>query len=929
MRRKKSRAELIQIGDAASEGFVPSDGQPIFADDVSGTLDVLNNAHRAKAGADDGQAAGQNETEHHAATSSSSLRLSFTVDPHGHVVTVDELGHPIALEATGPPAEVAIKAAALLANVTAFASPAVVQSKSLAEPWKLDQLLSVRLATTDDDGGVLFLLLAACIVITIGAYIYYNQAARQQVSTTWADVRHRSSNVMTSLDRFRSPQPAQADEEAAAATRPKGSAKIPGAPYRKSLTSKSLGGSNTPVQVAGTAAVVGASASSSNRPSRTFPPPSQASSSNVIQPKKVSLKESADVAAVQDSHDNVRIVKASADAPKRRKESRRSLSSLSTSVEIAGDAQPKERVQSFTMMVDSDDEIAAASTGPPIPSNRKSSLEGRFDALSAPPVFDYERGQSFSMMVDSDDEKAAASTGQPISSDRKSSLEGRFDALHNQIFPERRVSLEDAQEPTALLKSGVQAGATKLEVPDPTQFAIGDTITIGNEQNVIIGFGSLLLKFPIRNAWPPGTAIWKTKKESANNVEDVDQSETGSATKIDSPMPEEEQKKAVEKVPTSSGMKLEEGKEVKLEEGKKPDVASEQEVQASAKTKAEQAKDRIAALAAKRLASASSDGNEAATQKRNQMAETLRKLKAQDAGSHASIGLAAAMRERIKRSKETAETKAQMETDDLLQPKQGASQVAPSSNQASADGTSNAAEADSSGNAAEAPETSSVKQEMTEEERLREEFLKAEAEEKARIKRENVQRAEFEAANKEEKAARDEAEKEAAETAARQAEKEVAEKAAREATEKEAAEKTANEAAEKEAAEKATREAAEKEAADEIAREAAEKEAAEKATSDTEKDAAEKAAGEAVEQEAADEVTREAAEKEAAEKATREAAEENAAEKAAGEAVEQEAAEKAAREAAEKEAAEKTASEANENEAARRPSDASEPADNF
>jgi len=63
--------------------------------------------------------------------------------------------------------------------------------------------------------------------------------------------------------------------------------------------------------------------------------------------------------------------------------------------------------------------------------------------LSVPTVGGRERVQSFNMMIDSDDEEAAASTGQPISPNRRSSLEGRFDALQNHTFPERRGSLED------------------------------------------------------------------------------------------------------------------------------------------------------------------------------------------------------------------------------------------------------------------------------------------------------------------------------------------------------------------------------------------------------------------------------------------------------------------------------------------------------
>jgi len=113
-------------------------------------------------------------------------------------------------------------------------------------------------------------------------------------------------------------------------------------------------------------------------------------------------------------------------------------------------------------------------------------------------------------------------------------------------------------------------------------------------------------------------------------------------------------------------------------------------------------------------------------------------------------------------------------------------------------------------------------------------------------------------------------------------------KAAKEAAEKAAAEKAAKEAAEKAAAEKAAKEAAEKAAAEKAAKEAAEKAAAEKAA----KEAAEKAA--------AEKAAKEAAEKAAAEKAAKEAAEKAAAEKAAKEAAEKAAAEKAAKEAAEK-----------------------------
>lgn len=69
---------------------------------------------------------------------------------------------------------------------------------------------------------------------------------------------------------------------------------------------------------------------------------------------------------------------------------------------------------------------------------------------------------------------------------------------------------DEHEEPTALLKSGVKRGDTKLDV-DQSQFAIGDAITIGSEQNVVVGFGSVVLKFPIKNAWPPGTAVWKVQ----------------------------------------------------------------------------------------------------------------------------------------------------------------------------------------------------------------------------------------------------------------------------------------------------------------------------------------------------------------------------------------------------------------------------------
>ena len=102
---------------------------------------------------------------------------------------------------------------------------------------------------------------------------------------------------------------------------------------------------------------------------------------------------------------------------------------------------------------------------------------------------------------------------------------------------------------------------------------------------------------------------------------------------------------------------------------------------------------------------------------------------------------------------------------------------------------------------------------------------------------------------------------------------------------------------EKAAAEQAAKEAAEKAAAEQAAKEAAEKEAAEKA-------AAEQAAKEAAEKEAAEKAAAEQAAKEAAEK---EAAEKAAAEQAAKEAAEKEAAEKAAAEQAAKEDAEKAA----------------------
>jgi len=99
------------------------------------------------------------------------------------------------------------------------------------------------------------------------------------------------------------------------------------------------------------------------------------------------------------------------------------------------------------------------------------------------------------------------------------SVSRRMEPMSPKVPLERDATRQ--MEPTALLKSEVQVGDTKLEVADHDQFAIGDTIRIGydrSEENVVIGFGSLILKFPLRNAWPPGTAIWKESEDVVMNT---------------------------------------------------------------------------------------------------------------------------------------------------------------------------------------------------------------------------------------------------------------------------------------------------------------------------------------------------------------------------------------------------------------------------
>jgi len=64
-----------------------------------------------------------------------------------------------------------------------------------------------------------------------------------------------------------------------------------------------------------------------------------------------------------------------------------------------------------------------------------------------------------------------------------------------------------AQLPATVLKKQVLKGATTLDVDSISGFQAGDTIKVGDEYNLIKGFGSIILDHPMNRAQPAGAKV--------------------------------------------------------------------------------------------------------------------------------------------------------------------------------------------------------------------------------------------------------------------------------------------------------------------------------------------------------------------------------------------------------------------------------------